>query len=136
MQERATTAGIHHLGLSVADVRQMRDFFVAVLGFQLVGERPEYPAAFVSDGHIMLTLWQVTDPSQAIPCDRKRVLGLHHFALKLAPSLSLEAVYRRVRDVPEIDIEFGPEALGAGPSQHMMLTIPGGIRMEIIAPVG
>lgn len=134
MQQQAITAGIHHLGLTILDLKRTRDFFVEVLGFQLVRERPDYPAAFVSDGQILLTLWQVSDPSQAIPFDRKLALGLHHFALQLAPSLSLETVHQRLKDEPDVEIEFGPEPLGGGPVQHLMCTIPGGIRMEIIAP--
>jgi hypothetical protein len=82
----------------------------------------------------MLTLWQVSEPSQAVPFDRKRVLGLHHFALKLAPGLTLETVYQRLRSEEDVEIEFAPEPLGGGAIQHMMCTIPGGIRMEIIVP--
>jgi hypothetical protein len=36
---------------------------------------------------------------------------------------------------PEVAIEFAPEALNGGPTQHLMCKIPGGIRVEFIAPV-
>ena len=46
----ASTRGAHHIGLTVPDIQAARDFFVDGLGFQQVGERPEYPAVFVSVG--------------------------------------------------------------------------------------
>jgi catechol 2,3-dioxygenase-like lactoylglutathione lyase family enzyme len=62
--------GIHHAGLTVPDMEKARAFFIEILGFELVGGRPEYPA----------------------------------------------------------------EPLGAGPTRHMMFYMPGGIRLELIAP--
>ena len=35
-----------------------------------------------------------------------------------------------------VEIEFAPEALNNGRPQHMMCSIPGGIRVEFIAPEG
>ena len=35
-----------------------------------------------------------------------------------------------------VAVEFAPESLGGGPTRHMMCAIPGGIRMEFIAPAG
>jgi catechol 2,3-dioxygenase-like lactoylglutathione lyase family enzyme len=134
MEQQAFTAGIHHLGLTVPNVERARDFFVEVLDFQLVRERPDYPAAFVSDGHVLLTLWQATDPAQAIPFDRKQGIGLHHFALTLRSSSDLQMVYERLKAASDVKIEFAPEPLAGGPTQHLMCTIPGGIRMEIISP--
>ena len=54
----AKTRGAHHVGLTVPDLRAARDFFVDALGFAEVGELPDYPAVFVSDGAITITLWQ------------------------------------------------------------------------------
>ena len=51
------TLGIHHLGLSVPDIKQTAAFFIDQLHFKQVGEKPDYPAIFVSDGTVMLTLW-------------------------------------------------------------------------------
>ncbi|MEM7159328.1 MAG: VOC family protein [Myxococcota bacterium] len=127
------TLGAHHIGFTVLDLARTRDFFTRVLGFQLVGEKPSYPAAFVSDGAIMLTLWQVTDPGDAVPFDRKRGIGLHHFALRVADDTALDEVHRRLGAEADVEIEFPPEPLGDGPVRHMMCTIPGGIRMEVIA---
>src|SRR6202011_1729886 len=60
MAEHATpaTCGVDHVGLSVRDLESTRRFFCDCLGWRVVGERPEYPAAFVSDGHQIVTLWR------------------------------------------------------------------------------
>ena len=84
------TQGVHHLGLTIPDLARTRDFFIEVLGFEQIGEVADYPAAFLSDGSVMLTLWQAEDPVSALPFDRKRVIGLHHFALQVADSAALE----------------------------------------------
>lgn len=44
------TQGVHHVGITVPDVNATTAFFVDALGYSQVGENPEYPAAFISDG--------------------------------------------------------------------------------------
>lgn len=126
--------GVHHFGLSVLSLSETQSFFEDVLGFSQIGGVEDYPAAFMSDGHIMITLWQVADPENATAFDRKNIVGLHHFALKVNSVKDLDAMYERLRSAPGVAIEFGPEHLGNGPTKHMMCTIPGGIRMEVISP--
>ncbi len=127
------TEGVHHLGLTVPALDETRAFFTDVLRFEQVGEVPDYPAVFLSDGTVMLTLWQAQD-ADPVAFDRGRVVGLHHFALRVADADSLDAVHTRLADAAGVEVEFAPEALGGGPTRHMMCTIPGGIRMELIAP--
>jgi len=131
----AITQGAHHLGLTVSDLAATRDFFVNVLEFSQVGDVPDYPAVFLSDGTLLLTLWQATDPASATPFDRKTNIGLHHFALKVDSIETLRSLHGTLAATPDLAIEFVPEPLGNGPTQHMMFAIPGGIRMELIAPV-
>lgn len=133
-EQTPSTQGAHHVGLTVPDLAQTRAFFIEVLGFSVVGEKPAYPAVFVSDGTIMITLWQVQDPPAAAPFDRKRVVGLHHLALRVREGLTLEDLHARLANTPHVEIEFAPEPLGEGATRHMMCTIPGGIRLELIAP--
>lgn len=133
MSTKNITDGIHHLGLTVLDLSRTKDFFVDVLGFQLLAEKPDYPSAFLTDGKVMITLWQVQQPESALPFDRKKVLGLHHFALRLESTHQLDAVHERLLQEPEVEIEFAPEGLHGGPTRHLMCTIPGGLRMELIA---
>ena len=129
----AVTRGVHHFGLTVPDLAATRSFFIDVLGFEQVGERPDYPAVFVSDGTVMITLWQAADPASAVAFDRKNVIGLHHLALLVPDQQSLDDLYKRLAATDSVDIEFAPEALRDGPVRHMMCAIPGGVRVEFIA---
>jgi catechol 2,3-dioxygenase-like lactoylglutathione lyase family enzyme len=130
------THGVHHAGLTVPDLRATRAFFIDALGFTQVGEKPDYPAVFLSDGACLVTLWQAEDPVNAVPFDRRRVIGLHHLALRVADGQSLDALGRSLAERADVTVEFAPESLGAGPTRHMMIAIPGGIRLELIAPAG
>ena len=133
MTQTAATRGAHHIGLTVPRLAETRAFFVDTLGFTQVGEKPDYPAVFVTDGSIMITLWQAADAETAVAFDRRNVIGLHHFALKVESPEALEALHRTLETTPGVEIEFAPEALGGGPLKHMMCAIPGGIRVEFIA---
>lgn len=132
MTETAITQGVHHIGLTVPSLEQTRNFFTETLGFTVVGEKPDYPAAFVSDGSIMITLWQAQDPATAQAFDRKNIIGLHHFALKV-PAQKLNDLHSTLLEHADVEVEFSPEDLGDGPARHMMCTIPGGIRVEFFA---
>ncbi len=125
------TTGVHHVGLSVSDLQGAADFFVEVLGFRVVGERPAYPALFVGDGRTLITLWQV-DQSAEGRFDRKRSEGLHHLALAVDSAETLDTLHgAMVRRGTAI--EFVPEPRADGTARHMMLNIPGGPRLELIA---
>ena len=128
------TLGVHHFGLTVPRLGAARDFFVDGLGFEQVGEVPDYPAVFVSDGTVMITLWQAEDPANATPFDRRRVIGLHHLALRVADPAALEVLHSELAARNDVEIEFAPESLGGGTVKHMMCRIPGNIRLELIAP--
>ncbi len=133
MSNTARTNGAHHIGLTVPDLDRTRAFFLDTLGFAQVGERPEYPAVFVSDGSIMITLWQAADPGAAVAFDRRNVIGLHHLAFNVGDADALADLHRRLAATDGVEIEFAPEALGETPLRHMMCAIPGGIRVEFIA---
>lgn len=130
----AMTQGAHHIGLTVPNLTATCDFFVDVLEFKQVGEVLSYPALFLSDGTTLLTLWQAADPNIATPFDRKNNIGLHHFALKVQNLETLNFLYQTLATAEGVQIEFPPEPLGEGSTHHMMFYIPGGIRMELIAP--
>ena len=127
------TNGAHHVGLTVPDLDEARRFFTNVLAYKEVGDVPEYPAVFLSDGTTMITLWQAQDPTRAVPFDRKNVIGLHHLALSVDGDEALDALYSRLVAAPSVSVEFSPEPLLGGPTRHMMCEIPGGIRVEFIA---
>jgi catechol 2,3-dioxygenase-like lactoylglutathione lyase family enzyme len=130
MNGDALTLGFDHVGLTVADLESSRRFFVECLGWKVVGERPDYPAVYVSDGRSVLTLWRVENPGDHVAFDRRKNVGLHHLALKVADRAALDAVHARVAAWKGVTIEFPPEPSGKGPKYHMMIREPGGNRIE------
>jgi catechol 2,3-dioxygenase-like lactoylglutathione lyase family enzyme len=127
---KTRTHGFDHVGLSVRDLASSRKFFCDCLGWDVVGERPDYPAAFVSDGRGVLTLWQVESPDKATAFNRRTNVGLHHLALAVVDRAGLDASYQRVSSWPGVFVEFGPEQSGAGPKIHFMVREPSGVRIE------
>lgn len=136
MPDTALTQGAHHIGLTVPDLAKTRAFFIDTLGFDQLGDVPDYPAVFLSDGATMITLWQAENPATAVPFDRKNVIGLHHLALKVDGVDALNDLHGKLSATDGVEVDFAPESLGGGPTQHMICSIPGGIRMEFIAPAG
>lgn len=129
------TLGAHHVGLTVPDLAPTKSFLEGALGFQQVGEVPDYPAVFVSDGTVMLTLWRAENPETATPFDRRKNIGLHHLALKVADVTALDTVYERVRAWPGVEIEYAPGPVRPqSPARHFICIIPGGLRFEFFAP--
>lgn len=126
----ALTSGIDHVGLTVGTLPASVEFFVNGLGWCEKGGKPEYPAAFVSDGRSLITLWQVADPARPGAFDRKSNIGLHHLALRMDSSEALDATFARVENWPGVVVEFAPELSGKGPKRHFMILEPGGNRIE------
>jgi hypothetical protein len=57
--------------------------------------KPEYPAAFVSDGHLLLTLWQCKSELSTVGFDRNANVGLQLMAwraVRSSPLLSIVTV--------------------------------------------
>ena len=133
MSSTALTNGAHHFGLTVPNLAATRGFFIDTLGFDQLGDVPDYPAVFLTDGTTMITLWQAENPATAVQFDRKNIIGLHHFALNVENVEALEELHGKLKNTSGVEIEFAPEPLGEGPAYHMMCAIPGGIRTEFIA---
>ncbi len=124
------TLGIHHLGLSVSNLKTTSEFFINCLNWSVVKKIPEYPAIFVTNGKVTLTLWQIN--GDAANFDHKKNVGLHHFALEIPSEETLNSVFEKVATYPGVTIEFEPELLGNGPAKHCMVYEPSGIRLEFI----
>jgi catechol 2,3-dioxygenase-like lactoylglutathione lyase family enzyme len=130
---RSATLGIHHVGLAVPDLTAAAGFFTGPLGFETVGGVEDYPALFVSDGHNLITLWQVAAPATAF--DRRANVGLHHLALRVVDDAALEALHQQVAAWPGAAIEVAPCPMRAGSSvRHFIASMPGGIRIEFATP--
>ena len=130
----ALTRGVHHVGLTVTDLDASCGFFTEIIGWERVGDNPDYPAVFVSDGAVMVTLWQAREPSTATGFDKNNNVGLHHLALEVVDLDTLDRIYKKLLASADIAIEFAPEPLRNGPAIHMMCREPGGIRIEFIVP--
>ncbi len=124
------TDGVDHVGLTVRDLDQSRRFFCDCLGWSVWGERPSYPAVFVTDGTSRVTLWQVESSDDCVDFDRRKNVGLHHLALKFGDLGTLHQLFDRLKEWPGVKVEFAPELLGTGPKMHCMVREPGGTRIE------
>lgn len=124
------TLGLHHLGLAVSNLRASAAFFTNCLGWSVAREVPEYPAIFVTNGNAFITLWQTEDSPQQF--DRRRNVGLHHFAIRVTSETALNEIFQRVSSYPGVVAEFSPEFLRGGPARHCMVFEPSGIRVEFI----
>ena len=126
----AVTSGVDHIGLAVRELETTRDFFTKVLGFKEVGGVPDYPAVFVSDGSVTITLWQTEEDPFAF--DRLANIGLHHLALRVESPEKLKKIFRTLENTPDVLIECPPIPLDSGGGAHFMSIEPGGIRIEFI----
>ena len=124
------TQGLHHVGLAVSKLEETAAFFTELLGFNIIRRDENYPAVFVNDGTITLTLWQ-TQTDTPVRFNRKTNVGLHHLALRVETQEELNQIYQKLSSAG-VPIEFAPEILREGPAHHMMCFEPSGIRVEFI----
>ncbi|MDS4031858.1 MAG: VOC family protein [Candidatus Contendobacter sp.] len=124
------TKGTHHIGLTVSNLEESANFFVSLLGWKEVRRNDEYPAIYVSDGNIMVTLWAIKE-EPSIPFNKNKNIGLHHVAFYVENEDTLTTIHKRLEN-NGVRIEFAPETLGKGPAKHMICYEPSGIRVEFI----
>lgn len=128
--DEQAVGGMDHIALSVSNLEASTDFFVETLGFKVAGRDQEYPAAFLNNGQMSLTLWQTSD--EPVAFDRKRNVGLHHLAIRVSSFEALDALYETVKEFEGVVIEFSPELSYGGPAKHMMIREPSGNRIELV----
>ena len=83
---------------------------------------------------LFVTLWQTFEPTVAF--NRKTNVGLHHFAMTVPDLETLDELYVALKVNPKVTIEFAPEFMGDGPTTHMMVRDPSGLRLEFVVPGG
>ena len=94
MSQPIRTSHIHHLTLTVSDVRRSVDFYTRLLGFQVVMELG--PRVLLANGAFILALTTPPDPAQAIPgdCFNENRIGLDHLSIVTDSREELEAAQR------------------------------------------
>lgn len=128
----AITRGAHHIGLTVGRLEESAAFFTALPGWREVNRIAEYPAIFVSDGSVLITLWKNRDEPPT-HFDKNRNIGLHHIAFLVEREDALTQIHKLLMERQAL-IEFPPEPVGDGPARHLMCYEPSGIRVEFIWP--
>ena len=114
------TKGVHHIGLTVARLEESATFFVSLLGWKEVRRNAEYPAIYVSDASVMVSLWASKEhPSNAF--DRNKNVGLHHVAFQVGSEADLNHVYTKLLN-SGVQIEFAPE---------LKLVVPGTVNTPV-----
>ncbi|MCB0227704.1 MAG: VOC family protein [Anaerolineae bacterium] len=132
MGNQITTAAIHHLTLTVSDVRRSQDFYSKLLNFSHVtdfGDR-----AILSNGSVMLVLTPPPDPAQAISGDvfDENRIGLDHVSLNVG---SVRDLHVAVALFDQHDVEHG-EIINLQPFGIYVLAFrdPDNIQVELTAP--
>lgn len=101
-----TTAGVHHIALTVSDVPRSQQFYTELLGFNHLADFG--PRALLHNGSVILGLTPPPDPAQAMAGDvfNENRIGLDHLSLSVASMAELEAAFALLdaRGVPHGDI--------------------------------
>jgi glyoxylase I family protein len=133
MSNSIATGAVHHMALTVRDVKRSTEFYTGYLGFQFVVDFG--PRAILSNGGVILALTPPPDPSQAIADDRfnENRIGLDHVSLSVANLAELEAA---AAFLDENGVAHGEiNDLGEGLGIYVMaVRDPDNIQLELTAP--
>lgn len=94
MATQITSGGVHHLTLTVTNVKRACAFYTELLGFQPITEFG--PRVLLSNGSVILALGPAPEPQRAIRDDRfdENRVGLDHLSLDVGSRADLEAAVR------------------------------------------
>jgi glyoxylase I family protein len=133
MSNQISTGAVHHVTLTVSDIKLSTEFYTSFLGFQVVVEFE--PRIALSNGSLLLVLTPPPDPAQAIPDDsfNENRIGLDHVSFSVGNLAELEeaAVFLDENGVTRGEIRD----LGPGFGIHVMaVRDPDNIQLELTAP--
>ncbi|NRD79150.1 VOC family protein [Bacillus sp. BRMEA1] len=122
----ALTKGVNHVGLSVTNLKETKDFFVDILEFQVL-KYIEGDYAFVTDGNTMITLWQTAEETADV-----KTAGLHHLAFQVESVDLLRKIEERMKQ-KKIRLQF--DGIGVRGQEGGFIALfcyePSGIRIEL-----
>jgi catechol 2,3-dioxygenase-like lactoylglutathione lyase family enzyme len=133
MKTGIATGSVHHLTLTVSDVKRACQFYTTLLGFQVALEWG--PRVLLSNGSMILAVGPAPSPEQATPNDRfsENRVGLDHVSFGVGSHQDLEQAIRLFdqHDVPHGEIKD----LGADLGLYVLaLRDPDNIQLELTAP--
>lgn len=134
MSEPIKTGVVHHVALTVSDVRRSQAFYTELLGFKHLTDFG--PRVLLHNGSVLLGLTPAPDPSQAIAGDRfnENRIGLDHLSLSVERKADLEAA---VRVLDARAVEHGAiNDLDAFGIAVLAFRDPDNIQVELTAPLG
>lgn len=133
MPRSIQTNAVHHLALTVTQVRRSVDFYTSLLGFQPVMELG--PRVLLHNGSMVLAITPPPDASQAPANDRfnENRVGLDHLSFFVPSKADLE---QAIRLCDERDISHGEiKDLGSDLRIYVLaLRDPDNIQIELTAP--
>ena len=122
--------GVHHIGVNVRDLDRAEEFYIDVLGFQVVERyQEEIRHSMLDTGDTKIHLFEATDLNldEAINCLSEE--GYAHIAF----GTSRDNFFEVMEDLKKHRIDFrGPLILGKGESVHFK--DPDGNHLEIRCP--
>jgi len=134
MGEVIKTGGVHHVALTVSDVKRAQAFYTELLGFNHLvdyGTR-----VLLHNGSVVLALTPPPDPSQAIAADRfsENRIGLDHLSLNVASMADLKAAAQLLE---ERGVDHGEvKPLDGFGIAVLAFRDPDNIQVELTAPLG
>jgi glyoxylase I family protein len=133
MSTPVQTGPVHHLALTVTDVRRSVEFYTNLLGFQALMEYGS--RVLLANGSMVLAITPPPDASQAPANDRfnENRVGLDHLSFNVGSKADLENAMRLFdeRGVSHGEIkDLGP----AVPVYVLALRDPDNIQIELTAP--
>jgi len=134
MTNQIQTGTVHHLTLTVTDLKRSQDFYTSLLGFQMLMELGP-TRVLLGNGNAIVALSTAPDPDRAIAGDRfdENRVGLDHLSLSVSTRAEIEQAKRFFdeRKVPHGEIKDLGEALGIC---VLAFRDPDNIQLELTAP--
>lgn len=134
MANQISSGAVHHLTLTVTNLKRSLDFYTEVLGFQVAMELGP-TRSILSNGSAMVALGTAPDPERAISGDRfdENRVGLDHLSFSLSSRKELDQAVSLFdeKGIPHGEIKDLGEALGLC---VLAFRDPDNIQLELTAP--